>query len=240
MALSSRIEWTEATWNPVTGCTKVSEGCKHCYAETMARRLRAMGQENYRNGFRFTMHERAIELPLHWRKPQRVFVSSMSDLFHESIQASFLDKVFDVMQRANWHQFLVLTKRSSRMRDYARRITWPSNVWAGVTVESKLRTARLDHLREVPAPVRFVSFEPLLTAIHDVDLSGINWIIVGGESGPGARPMDPEWAIELRDCARAQKVAFFFKQWGGVNKKKTGRELEGRTWDELPPAAQSA
>lgn len=193
-----------------------------------------MGQENYRNGFRFTMHQHSLELPLHWKKPQRIFVTSMSDLFHERMDHAFLDQVFDVMRKATRHQFLVLTKRASLMKEYSQRIEWPQHVWAGVTVESKLRTGRLDDLREVPARIRFVSFEPLLTAIPDVDLTGISWIIVGGESGPGARPMDPAWARALRDAAQKQKVAFFFKQWGGVNKKKAGRVLDRKTWNELP------
>lgn len=200
----------------------------------MAKRLRAMGQPNYSNGFRFTMHEHAIELPLGWRKPQRIFVSSMSDLFHESMSEEFLSRIFETMRKADWHQFLVLTKRSERMLRYSMEIDWPDNVWAGVTVESKLQVHRLEDVKSVPAPIRFVSFEPLLTEIPDPNLAGISWIIVGGESGPKARPMDPAWVSRLRETAVRQNVAFFFKQWGGVNKRKTGRLLEGRTWDQIP------
>ncbi len=234
MALGSSIEWTEATWNPVTGCDKVSPGCKHCYAERMALRLRAMGQPNYRNGFAVTLQPQALELPLGWKKPRAIFVNSMSDLFHERVPDSFVRQVFDVMRRASWHRFQVLTKRSERLAKLASSLDWPPNVWMGVSVESSSFAHRIDDLRRVPAAVRFLSLEPLLGPLPGLDLRGIDWVIVGGESGPGARPLEPSWATDLRDQCRRAGVAFFFKQWGGTNKKRAGRQLEGRTWDELP------
>jgi len=230
----SAIEWTESTWNPVTGCTKISPGCKHCYAERMANRLQAMGQPNYRRGFELSLHDHAIELPLTWKAPQTVFVNSMSDLFHEGVPEPFLVRVFDVMRRASWHTFQVLTKRAERLEEVAGRLEWPGNVWMGVSVETKRYLYRLDHLRRTPAKVRFASFEPLLEGLGRVNLDGIHWAIVGGESGPGARPMQEAWGTELRDQCVASGVAFFFKQWGGTNKKKAGRLLDGRTWDQLP------
>jgi len=234
MGANSQIEWTESTWNPVTGCTKISPGCAHCYAERMARRLHAMGQPNYRNGFRVTVHDHAVRLPLTWKKPQTVFVNSMSDLFHEAVPADFIRRVFDVMRQAERHRFQVLTKRSARLAELAGLLPWPDNVWMGVTVESADYVGRIDDLRRVPAAVRFLSLEPLLGPLPDLDLTGIDWVIVGGESGPGARPMDKAWATDLRDqCLRAE-VPFFFKQWGGVNKKKAGRLLDGETWDQMP------
>ena len=234
MGMNSEIEWTESTWNPVTGCTKISPGCVHCYAERMAHRLKAMGQPNYRNGFRLTMHEHALELPLSWKKPQTVFVNSMSDLFHEDVPVDFIRRVFEVMQRADWHVFQVLTKRSARLAELAPLLPWPDNVWMGVTVENADHVQRIDHLRVVSAAVRFLSLEPLLGPLRGLDLTNINWVIVGGESGPGARPMAEAWAIDLRDQCHQASVPFFFKQWGGVNKKKAGRLLAGRTWDEMP------
>ena len=233
----SKIEWTEATWNPVTGCTKISPGCDNCYAERMARRLKAMGQPNYRNGFDLTLHEDALELPLTWRAARVVFVNSMSDLFHKRVPGDFIRRVFDVMRRADWHVFQVLTKRSHRMAAMNSSLDWPGNVWAGVSVENEDYAFRLDHLRETAARVKFVSFEPLLGPLAGVDLSGIDWVIVGGESGPGARPMDAQWAEEIRDQCLEQRIPFFFKQWGGVNKKRAGRVLEGRTWDQMPAHA---
>ena len=237
MAIGSRIEWTQATWNPVTGCDKVSPGCTHCYAERMATRLKAMGQSNYRNGFDVTLQPRMLALPLQWRQPRTIFVNSMSDLFHDDVPLDYIQAVFDVMRRANWHQFQVLTKRSSRLAEQSNAIVWPANVWMGVSVESDRFRHRIDDLRASAAKVRFLSLEPLLGPLDRLNLRGIDWTIVGGESGPGARPMDPAWVISLRDQCRMAGVPFFFKQWGGVRKKATGRTLEGQTWDELPAAA---
>jgi len=234
MAVKSAIEWTESTWNPLTGCTKVSPGCKHCYAERMARRLQAMGQPNYRNGFKLTLHEHALELPLHWGQPQMIFVNSMSDLFHEEVPIEFILKVFEVMKKASWHTFQVLTKRSKRLLELDHKLTWPDNVWMGVSVENKDYTFRIDHLRQTRAKTKFLSLEPLLGPLHNLNLSRTNWVIVGGESGPKARLMQQAWVVDIRDQCRDANVPFFFKQWGGTNKKKSGRELDGRTWDELP------
>jgi len=234
MGAGSSIEWTEATWNPLTGCDKISPGCKHCYAERMAARLQAMGQPNYARGFELTLHEQTLKVPLGWRTPRTIFVNSMSDLFHKDVPEEFIRRVFDVIQRANWHQFQMLTKRAERLASLAPSLPWPDHLWMGVSVESEKYLPRIDHLREVPARVRFLSLEPLLGPLPSVDLRGIHWVIVGGESGPGARPMDPAWVRDLRDQCVTAKVPFFFKQWGGVVKKKTGRTLDGRTWDELP------
>ena len=234
MAANSCIEWTESTWNPVTGCTKLSPGCKHCYAERMARRLQAIGHPNYANGFRVTLHQRALELPLAWKRPRAIFVNSMSDLFHEAVPTDFILRVFEVMQRASWHRYQILTKRSDRLRELDDRLPWQPNIWMGVSVENQQYCYRIDHLRETHARVKFLSLEPLLGPIHNLPLSGIDWVIVGGESGPGARPMHPDWVIAIRDqCVKAD-VPFFFKQWGGVHKHRTGRQLQGRTWDEMP------
>ena len=234
MAQGSGIEWTESTWNPVTGCTKVSPGCKHCYAARMAQRLQAMGQANYRNGFRLTLQPQMLELPLQWKRPQTIFVNSMSDLFHYDVPVDFIERVFGVMRRATWHRFQVLTKRSERLAELDARLDWPLNVWMGVSVETVDYRHRIDQLRTTRAQVKFLSLEPLLGPLPDLDLRGIDWVIVGGESGPGARPMDPAWALDLRDqCCRAH-VPFFFKQWGGRNKKRMGRVLDGRCWDQMP------
>ena len=236
MATSS-IEWTDATRNPVTGCTKISPGCKHCYAERMAKRLNLMGQLNYRNGFEVTLQPHMLELPLRWKTPKRIFVNSMSDLFHSDVPVSYIKDVFSVMRRAHWHQYQVLTKRSERLLDLSPELEWVPQIWMGVSVENKDYINRIDDLRKTGACVKFLSLEPLLGALHKLNLRGIDWAIVGGESGPGARPIDPSWVADLRDqCLRAD-VAFFFKQWGGVQKKKTGRELEGRTWDQMPELA---
>ena len=238
MGANSQIEWTESTWNPVTGCTKISAGCTHCYAERMARRLKAMGQPNYRNGFRVTVHEHALQLPLGWKKPRVIFVNSMSDLFHEDVPLDFITRVFEVMRQADWHVFQALTKRSERLAELAPLLRWPENVWMGVTVENADHVHRIDDLRTVPAALRFLSLEPLLSPMPNLDLAGIDWAIVGGESGPGSRPMSREWAADIRDqCLRAG-VPFFFKQWGGANKKKAGRLLDGRTWDQMPARPQ--
>ncbi|HEY3316132.1 MAG TPA: phage Gp37/Gp68 family protein [Bacillota bacterium] len=234
MSLKSSIEWTEATWNPLTGCSKISAGCKHCYAERLAVRLKAMGNPHYANGFTLTFHETALDLPLTWRKPQMVFVNSMSDLFHEDVPLNFIERVFTTMRRADWHRFQVLTKRSSRLAEVSRLLPWPSNVWMGVTVEDEAAKSRIDHLRQTPARVKFLSLEPLLGPLGKMNLEGIDWVIVGGESGPGARPMDSRWVTDIRNQCLSGGVPFFFKQWGGVNRKKSGREFEGRTWDEMP------
>lgn len=234
MALGSGIEWTEATWNPVTGCTKVSPGCKHCYAERMAERLQAMGQANYANGFELTLQPHMLELPLRWKRPQTIFVNSMSDLFHPDVPLAYVREVFDVMTRAHWHRFQVLTKRAERLEELSPRLSWASNVWMGVSVEQARYVGRIDRLRSTEARVKFLSLEPLLGPLPGLDLCGIDWVIVGGESGPGARPMDPAWATDLRDQCQRANVPFFFKQWGGTNKQRAGRGLEGRIWDEMP------
>ena len=234
MAQGSGIEWTESTWNPVTGCTKVSPGCKHCYAERMADRLQAMGQANYRNGFQLTPQPHMLELPLRWKKPQTIFVNSMSDLFHDDVPIEYVQRVFEVMQRASWHRFQVLTKRAERLELVSRMLPWPANVWMGVSVESARYRDRIEHLRASGARVKFLSLEPLLGPLPRLDLTGIGWVIVGGESGPRARPMDPAWALDLRDQCLQTGVPFFFKQWGGTNKKRAGRALEGRTWEQMP------
>lgn len=231
---TSAIEWTESTWNPLTGCTKVSPGCKHCYAERMAKRLQAMGLEKYRNGFRLTLHPDVLEEPLQWTKPQMIFVNSMSDLFHQDVPLEFIHQIFDVMHRAHWHTFQVLTKRAERLLELDYALVWPVNVWMGVSVENSDYIKRIYSLQQTHAQTKFLSCEPLLGALPNLPLMGIHWVIVGGESGPGARPVEREWVTDIRDqCLRA-KVAFFFKQWGGTRKKKAGRLLEGRTWDELP------
>jgi protein gp37 len=230
----SAIEWTETTWNPLTGCDKVSPGCKNCYAERMARRLKAMGQKRYANGFELTLHEPLLEQPLHWQRPQTIFVNSMSDLFHEGVPAEFILRAFDVMRRASWHRFQVLTKRSRRLLEMAPLIDWPDNVWMGVSVERADYAFRIDHLRQTGAKVRFLSLEPLLGPLDGLNLEGIHWVIVGGESGPKARPISEDWVVSIRDQCVACGLPFFFKQWGGTNKKRTGRLLQGRTWDEQP------
>lgn len=237
MALKSAIEWTESTWNPVTGCTKISQGCKLCYAERMAERLQAMGQPNYRNGFKLTLQPQMLELPLQWKRPQSIFVNSMSDLFHKDVPLGYIQRVFDVMRRANWHRFQVLTKRADRLAELDSYIDWPANVWMGVSVENSDQLWRIDELRRTRAQLKFLSVEPLLGPLTDMELNGIDWVIVGGESGPRARPVEESWILEIRDQCRRAQVAFFFKQWGGRNKKRTGRLLEGRTWDEMPDAS---
>jgi protein gp37 len=235
--MSSKIEWTDSTWNPLTGCSKISPGCKHCYAERMSLRLKAMGHQKYSNAFKLTVHEDELTKPLQWKKPQIIFVNSMSDLFHEGVSFEFIQRVFSVMREASWHTFQILTKRSKRLSEVASKIDWPANVWMGVSVENQDYDFRIDHLRQTQAIVKFLSLEPLLGPILNLNLTGIDWVIVGGESGPGARPLSEQWVIDIRDqCVRAN-VPFFFKQWGGVNKKQSGRTLQGRTWDELPNIA---
>ncbi|MBI2426040.1 MAG: phage Gp37/Gp68 family protein [Candidatus Hydrogenedentes bacterium] len=236
MATQSSIEWTESTWNPLTGCTKISPGCKHCYAERMAKRLQAMGSPNYRNGFKLTMHEHALSLPLSWKKPQTIFVNSMSDLFHKEVPTEFILRVFDVMNEASWHRYQLLTKRPSRVTALEGKLKWAPHIWMGTSVESESYTWRIAELRKCSANVKFLSLEPLVGPLLTLPLNDIDWVIVGGESGPNARPMNPEWVLDIRDSCVASNVPFFFKQWGGTNKKKTGRVLEGRTWDEMPKA----
>lgn len=240
MAINSPIEWTEATWNPVTGCNKISPGCKNCYAERMSRRLKAMGQGNYKNGFRLTLQPHMLQLPLKWKKPQTIFVNSMSDLFHKNVPVEYIQEVFDVMKRAHWHRFQVLTKRADRLEAVAPILEWTPNIWMGVSVESQKYISRIDHLRRTGAKTKFLSLEPLLEPLPNLNLSGIDWAIVGGESGFGARPMLVDWVTDIRNQCQDADVAFFFKQWGGVWKKKTGRTLEGRTWNDMPSHSQLA
>lgn len=238
MAVNSHIEWTDCTWNPVTGCTKISPGCKHCYAERLAKRLKAMGQANYRNAFRLTLQPQMLEMPFHWKSPKRIFVNSMSDLFHEDVPVNYIKKVFEIMGRAHWHQYQILTKRSERVLRLSNELNWAPQIWMGVSVESAKYLYRIDDLRKTAAHVKFLSLEPLLGPLGKLSLRGIDWAIVGGESGPGARPLESTWVTEIRDqCLRAD-VPFFFKQWGGVQKNKTGRTLEGRTWDQMPIDAE--
>lgn len=243
MSDRSAIEWTEATWNPTTGCDQVSPGCENCYAMTLAKRLKAMGQAKYQNdgdprtsgpGFGLTVHPDALKVPYGWRSPRTVFVNSMSDLFHARVPLDFVRQVFQVMADTPQHTYQVLTKRARRLRLVAGKLDWPANVWMGVSVESAKELARIDDLRRVPAAVRFLSCEPLLGPLDGLDVTGIDWVIAGGESGPRFRPMDEEWVTGLRDVCTDAGVAFFFKQWGGRTPKTLGRELEGRTWDQMP------
>ncbi len=236
MATESKIEWTQMTWNPVTGCTKISAGCQHCYAERMAKRLQAMGVERYRNAFKVTLHDDLIDLPLRWKQPRLVFVNSMSDLFHEQVPLEFIQRIFATMVKCPQHSFQVLTKRSTRLRELAPQLPWAANIWMGVSVEDERVVKRVVDLRHVPAYVRFLSCEPLIGPLSSLPLDGIHWVIVGGESGPHARPMRREWVESILGQCREARVAFFFKQWGGVRKDRTGRELHGRTYDEMPSA----
>ena len=230
----SKIEWTESTWNPLTGCTKISPGCKNCYAERMAHRLKAMGQRNYKNGFDLSIHEHFLDLPLHWKSPKMIFVNSMSDLLHEDVPPEFIKKVFSIMNKASWHTFQVLTKRSHHLLELDNNLNWTDNIWMGVSVENEDYSYRIDHIRNTNAYIKFLSLEPLLGPIPNLDLDGIDWVILGGESGPKSRPILEEWVLDIRDQCVKSKVPFFFKQWGGVNKKKSGRDLQGRYWDEMP------
>ena len=234
MLSHTSIEWTECTWNPVTGCSKTSLGCQHCYAERMALRLKAMGQPNYVNGFEVTCHEHMLTRPLEIAKPRMIFVNSMSDLFHEAVPTDFVKRIFHVMNRAGWHTFQVLTKRAQRLANIAPTLEWSSNIWMGVTVESDRYTERIELLRQTGACVKFVSCEPLLGPLPRLNLTCIDWVIVGGESGPGARPMRQEWVLDIRNQCVEVGVPFFFKQWGGTRKKQKGRVLEGRTWSQIP------
>lgn len=233
----TKIEWTDTTWNPVTGCTKISSGCKYCYAERMARRLQAMGQERYRNGFAVTLHKDLIEQPLKWIKPRIIFVNSMSDLFHEDIPFEFIQQIFHTMEKCPQHIFQILTKRSQRLYQLAHKLIWPENVWIGVTIENEITVNRLNDIKEVPAFIRFLSCEPLLGPLNSLSLEKIHWVIVGGESGPGARPMRPEWVESVLSQCKQQHVEFFFKQWGGVRKKQAGRILNGKIYSNLPQLA---
>ncbi|MCB2226981.1 MAG: phage Gp37/Gp68 family protein [Desulfarculaceae bacterium] len=234
MSSSSKIEWTEATWNPVTGCTKISEGCRYCYAERLAKRLKAMGNRNYAHGFKVTLQPHMLNVPLGWKKHKMIFVNSMSDLFHQSVDTDYIKKVFAVMVVGDQHHYQVLTKRGARLAEVAPHLPWPEHIWMGVTVENADHVDRIDYLRDTPAKVKFLSLEPLLGPLPNLNLKGIDWVIVGGESGPGARPMREEWVHQIQARCLAEGVPFFFKQWGGVNKKKAGRLLDGRTWDGMP------
>jgi protein gp37 len=238
MADRTAIEWTDATWNPVTGCTKVSAGCDHCYAERFSERFRGVPGHPFENGFDLTLRPERLEQPLRWKAPRMIFVNSMSDLFHKDIPYSFVDAVFDTMERANWHQYQVLTKRSSRLRDYVNRRyregVAPGQIWLGTSIEDQAALIRLRHLKAATAAVRFISFEPLLGPIGEVDLTGIHWVIAGGESGHGARPVQIEWLRSIRDQCREKGVAFYFKQWGGSTPKSGGHTLDRRTWRQFP------
>ena len=238
MSATTEIEWTDATWNPVTGCTKITSGCDNCYAERFAERFRGVPGHPFENGFDLTLRPDRVLQPLTWKKPRQIFVNSMSDLFHKEVPWTFVDAVFDTMEKANWHTYQVLTKRSSLLVRYLRARYGdgfaPAHIWLGVSVEDAKNAVRLKHLQSAQASVKFVSFEPLIGPVGEVDLTGIDWAIVGGESGPKARPMAEEWAIHLRDQCRAAKVAFFFKQWGGVRPKSGGRKLRGREWNQYP------
>lgn len=234
MSQRSEIEWTDATWNPVTGCTKVSAGCDHCYAEVFAERWRGVSGHPYENGFDLVLRPQRLLTPLSWKKPHTIFVNSMSDLFHRDVPDEFIFQVFDTMRRASWHQFQILTKRAERLQRLSRRIPFPENVWVGVSVETPLYYWRVESLQHVPAAVRFLSCEPLIEGLPDLPLDGIDWVIVGGESGPGARPMDPSWVRSIRAQCKKRRVPFFFKQWGGIRKKVAGRVLDGRTYNAMP------
>ncbi|MDF2159388.1 phage Gp37/Gp68 family protein [Algoriphagus sp. CAU 1675] len=229
------IEWTELTWNPVTGCTKISAGCKFCYAEVMTKRLKAMGVDKYQAGFKkVRIHEDALEIPYTWKKSKVVFVNSMSDLFHKDVPLEFIQKVFQVMKDNGQHVFQVLTKRADRLAEISHLLPWAHNIWMGVSVEDERVLDRIDFLRDTGARVKFLSCEPLIGSLPNINLTGIDWVIVGGESGQKARPMKPEWVLDIQEQCQSAKVAFFFKQWGGKNKKKAGRELNGQTYDEMP------
>jgi protein gp37 len=234
MAINSTIEWTDATWNPVTGCTQVSPGCDHCYALTFAERWRGIEGHHYEQGFDLRVWEGRLALPLKWKRPRRIFVNSMSDLFHPGVTDEYIQEVFATMEKADWHQYQVLTKRPQRMARMAASLPWPAHIWAGVSVESNQYAWRANHLRNVPAAIRFISAEPLLGPVDQLNLDGIHWVITGGESGPGFRHCDPMWVRLVRDRCVAEQVAYFHKQWGGRSPKAGGRILDGRTWDEFP------
>ncbi len=233
---STKIEWTESTWNPTTGCSRISQGCENCYAERMSKRIQAMGLEKYQNGFELTLHPQVLDEPYSWRTPRTVFVNSMSDLFHENIPFDFIEKVFKTMNENIRHTFQVLTKRSDLLFEYSKHLKWTKNIWMGVSVESNRYIERVNRLRNTDAFVKFISLEPLIASVKLLNLSQIDWVIVGGESGPGARPMNKGWVLEIKNQCHSHNIPFFFKQWGGINKKKAGRLLEGRTWDNMPLA----
>ncbi len=239
MATKSKIEWTENTWNPVTGCSKISAGCQNCYAARMAKRLKAMGVVRYQNGFKVTLHHDLIGLPMAWKQPRVIFVNSMSDLFHKDVPVAFIKAVFNTMRLCPQHTFQVLTKRSERLQELSGDLPWSHNIWMGVSVEDATQYGRIWELARSDARVKFLSCEPLIGRLRRLPLKGIDWVIVGGESGPHARPMDPDWVTEIRDQCLTKGVPYFFKQWGGTNKKATGRILDGRTWDDMPPLAHS-
>ncbi|WP_315807381.1 MULTISPECIES: phage Gp37/Gp68 family protein [unclassified Bradyrhizobium] len=243
MADGTQIEWTDATWNPVTGCSKITAGCENCYAERFSERFRGVPNHPFENGFDLILRPARLIQPLSWKAPRRIFVNSMSDLFHKEVPHSFVDKVFDTMEKANWHTFQVLTKRSSLLARYVNQryadSFAPPHIWLGVSVEDAKNAVRIKHLKAARASIKFVSFEPLIGRVGRIDLSGIDWAIVGGESGPRARPMDEAWAVELRDQCRNQNVAFFFKQWGGIRAKSGGRKLKGREWNQYPKVQPS-
>lgn len=230
----SKIEWTGSTWNPITGCTKYSDGCQNCYAEKMAQRLKNMGLKKYENAFSLSLHPENIEDPLSMKKPQTIFVCSMSDIFHKDVPDDFILKLFDVMNRAYWHTFQVLTKRAERISELNNKINWTENIWLGTTVENSKVLHRIDHLRKSNAHIKFLSIEPLLENLGELNLNNIDWVIVGGESGPKSRPIEEEWVLNIKEECNKSNVPFFFKQWGGKNKKKAGRLLQGKTYDEMP------
>jgi len=234
MSLNSKIEWTHSTWNPVTGCSKISLGCENCYAERMAKRLKAMENNTYKNGFKVTLHEELLEKPLKWRQPQMVFVNSMGDLFHEDVPVSFIFDTFKIMKQAEWHTFQVLTKRTKRLKELSKEIEWPKNVWIGVTIESEEYVSRLNDILDTDAYIKFISFEPLLSQIKNICFKGINWVIVGGESGPKSRTMKKEWVFDIYEQCKTDNIPFFFKQWGGFHKKKNGRLFQNKVWNEMP------
>ena len=239
MSEKSKIEWTESTWNPLTGCTKVSPGCTNCYAERLSRRLKAMRNPSYTNGFKLTLHPKQLMTPYRWKKSRMIFVNSMSDLFHEDVSEEYIIEVFKTLQCANQHHYQVLTKRSTRLKEISAKLVWTKNIWMGVSVENEAYSYRIDNLRGTSAAVKFLSLEPLLGPIPRMNLFGINWVIVGGESGPGARTMKEKWVLDIKTQCEESRVPFFFKQWGGVNKKKTGRLLNGQTWDGMPMISES-
>ena len=230
----TKIEWTESSWNPITGCDKISDGCLNCYAEKMAFRLKAMGTKGYENGFKVTLQPHQLEKPLKIKKPQMIFVNSMSDIFHKDIEDDYILKIFEIMNKAYWHIFQVLTKRPERLKELKNKINWSNNIWLGTTIESNKYINRVKYIKETEAKIKFISFEPLLNSVKDINLEGINWVIVGGESGSSARIIKKEWIYEIKDKCDKLNIPFFFKQWGGTNKKKSGRILDGKIYDEMP------
>lgn len=234
MSQKTKIEWTESTWNPISGCTKISKGCDNCYAERMAKRLQAMGTRGYENGFEVTLHPEALQKPLKLKKSQMIFVNSMSDIFHDKVPDDFIFAIFEVMNKAHWHTFQVLTKRPKRLEALNKKLKWADNIWMGVSIESNDYIKRADYLRECDAKIKFLSLEPLIDSVDKLDYSGLDWIICGGESGYGAREIKKEWVIDIQQKCERFDIPFFFKQWGGVNKKATGRKLDGKIYDELP------